>query len=269
MPGGVQGLDRYKYTVNNPINYVDPSGHKECVTGTDRAGSCLDPAGLAYVLLKDYGFIVDDSFSDKDKLKILLEARKIEKYVDTLTGDNGQCWMDKNLSGTVFEPWDGHSGDAQAMPGWYFLQPGANRVQLGSRFAVEQAVHELGHVWDMNTGVTGLQGIVGGVADALNTFIGGNVADPGFDCRYCQTKDEQTGEYILDPNIPDSMVIGNIEVNTWFVGNSYANGSTADYLAETFMYNVYGKPGVPMPASAFVNSMIISQAASCSGEVPQ
>ena len=27
VPGGVQGLDRYAYTNNAPINYVDPSGH--------------------------------------------------------------------------------------------------------------------------------------------------------------------------------------------------------------------------------------------------
>ena len=27
IPGGVQGLDRYAYTNNNPIKYVDPTGH--------------------------------------------------------------------------------------------------------------------------------------------------------------------------------------------------------------------------------------------------
>jgi RHS repeat-associated protein len=28
VPGGVQGLDRYAYTANNPVRYVDPSGHQ-------------------------------------------------------------------------------------------------------------------------------------------------------------------------------------------------------------------------------------------------
>ena len=28
MPGGVQGLDRYAYVNNSPMNYVDPSGHE-------------------------------------------------------------------------------------------------------------------------------------------------------------------------------------------------------------------------------------------------
>ncbi|MFZ5887377.1 MAG: RHS repeat-associated core domain-containing protein, partial [Chloroflexota bacterium] len=27
VPGGVQGLDRYAYVFNNPLAYVDPSGH--------------------------------------------------------------------------------------------------------------------------------------------------------------------------------------------------------------------------------------------------
>lgn len=36
IPGGVQGLDRYAYVNNSPINYVDPSGHDPwyCDTAT-------------------------------------------------------------------------------------------------------------------------------------------------------------------------------------------------------------------------------------------
>ena len=34
VPGGVQGLDRYAYVNNSPINYVDPSGHE--------SGNCYD-----------------------------------------------------------------------------------------------------------------------------------------------------------------------------------------------------------------------------------
>jgi RHS repeat-associated protein len=30
IPAGVQGLDRYAYTFNNPIVYVDPTGHMPC-----------------------------------------------------------------------------------------------------------------------------------------------------------------------------------------------------------------------------------------------
>ena len=30
VPGGMQGLDRYAYTFNNPLKYTDPSGHEIC-----------------------------------------------------------------------------------------------------------------------------------------------------------------------------------------------------------------------------------------------
>ena len=36
VPGGVQGLDKYAYTGNNPIRYTDPSGHETC----DADGNC-------------------------------------------------------------------------------------------------------------------------------------------------------------------------------------------------------------------------------------
>jgi len=30
VPGGIQGLDRYAYTTNNPLRYTDPTGHRNC-----------------------------------------------------------------------------------------------------------------------------------------------------------------------------------------------------------------------------------------------
>ena len=44
VPGGVQGFDRYAYTFNNPVNYVDPSGHDVC---TDD-GYCGKLSDIAY-----------------------------------------------------------------------------------------------------------------------------------------------------------------------------------------------------------------------------
>ncbi len=41
VPGGVQGYDRYTYGSNNPVRYIDPSGHESCEE-TDDAGNCID-----------------------------------------------------------------------------------------------------------------------------------------------------------------------------------------------------------------------------------
>lgn len=39
-PGSSQGYNRYTYSNNNPINYTDPSGHKECDAQNDGRDSC-------------------------------------------------------------------------------------------------------------------------------------------------------------------------------------------------------------------------------------
>ena len=41
IPPGVQGLDRYAYVNNSPMNYVDPSGHVPC----DEEGICYNQNG--------------------------------------------------------------------------------------------------------------------------------------------------------------------------------------------------------------------------------
>lgn len=92
--------------------------------------------------------------------------------------------------------------------------------------------HEFGHVWDASTGNLSLQGIVGGVADQLNTYIGGTVV-------------EQNGSRFAGGSgndyIPDNYI--------WksdFNGN-YGNNSTADYLCETFNALIYEPDAIPAP----------------------
>jgi RHS repeat-associated protein len=47
VPGGIQGLDRYAYTANNPLKYIDPSGHDYCESNYADPVECaeIDPDG--------------------------------------------------------------------------------------------------------------------------------------------------------------------------------------------------------------------------------
>jgi RHS repeat-associated protein len=38
VPAGVQGLDRYAYVNNSPMNFIDPSGHRSCSTRQANTG---------------------------------------------------------------------------------------------------------------------------------------------------------------------------------------------------------------------------------------
>jgi RHS repeat-associated protein len=45
VPGGVQGLDRYAYANNNPLRYIDPSGHSYCSSKYALKEDCEDASG--------------------------------------------------------------------------------------------------------------------------------------------------------------------------------------------------------------------------------
>jgi len=76
MPGGVQGWDRYAYTANNPVRYVDPTGHITC-TDDGYCGS-LNSASYWNRVIKDLSFSYGITFSGKwkqeDKLAALTGA---------------------------------------------------------------------------------------------------------------------------------------------------------------------------------------------------
>jgi RHS repeat-associated protein len=54
IPGGVQGLDRYAYANNDPVNFIDPSGHRAC-DDTDANGSCISYDEIENEVQNPYG----------------------------------------------------------------------------------------------------------------------------------------------------------------------------------------------------------------------
>ena len=89
-----------------------------------------------------------------------------------------------------------------------------------------------------------LQGIKYGVADQLNTFVGGNIiATDG--CRFC---DDTGAKHI--PNVLEFTAPGS---------NPYGNNSTADYLADSFAYSIFNPEYVPFGVTWWINTTIISE----------
>jgi len=67
-PYNPQDWDRYSYTRNNPINYVDPTGHKACSSDGDTFDTCTDPLDTpASVLAQEFGINFDGDWSESNQ----------------------------------------------------------------------------------------------------------------------------------------------------------------------------------------------------------
>ncbi len=88
-PGGPQGLNRYSYVANNPINFNDPTGHNEecglgqlgCKNGVYTAPS--DQTGSLDRVIASFGITTSGDFSRKEKWAILRAARLVgDKFTE-------------------------------------------------------------------------------------------------------------------------------------------------------------------------------------------
>jgi hypothetical protein len=162
--------------------------------------------------------------------------------VDDLTGGSGLDWMQKYLGGVNINHIN--SNRDSTLPGF-----GSTTINLFGGWLSQDGgarwlAHELGHVWDINTG---LFGIYGGVADQLNAEIGGYRMSNPFSCPFC-----------------DSSGFDKIPVEHQYVPSAaYGNNSTADYLAESFALTIYPGSGPQIPAGVqdWVEGQILSETA--------
>jgi len=261
VPGGVQGLDRYAYANNSPIKYTDPTGHdpsNQCGGNSSCMGWYSEQINTLKETIKtDYGWDIQGDDWTLDELNTIYNTgQDIETYVDGLTGSKGQAWMNAYLGGTTIQHWSGPGN--QTLPGWV-PTVGNNTIYLQKGgYDTHWFAHELGHIWDINSG-RGICacGAIGGVGDDLNKYIGGNIA---------KTRSSRYDNYWgkpADSHIP-SGIVGGLQIIQFdpSVANGYGNGSTADYLAESFSWNVMDRQNVPIVASVWVDQAIIAQAAS-------
>ncbi|MBI5351758.1 MAG: hypothetical protein HZB50_03885 [Chloroflexi bacterium] len=104
VPGGVQGLDRYAYVNNSPLNYVDPSGHSECNTQEDCADSGTTPYGFRKVPSWWYPI-------DSDPNKLTEDGENARWIYDQYGGD-----LDSMLTELQYRELAGWYDNPQAYP---------------------------------------------------------------------------------------------------------------------------------------------------------
>jgi RHS repeat-associated protein len=232
VPGGIQGLDRYAYTANNPLRYIDPSGHDYCESSNADPEDCrqVDPNGdgksdydTIYILENYYGVTLSDGFSTREISAIYAAVQAVgAKFSQEIGGGytSGEVFMQ------VFEYLIISSGCSIAECGTVGgITDGAHyirfsRLDAGFMRARNNVVHELGHAFN-NLFATGYQ-----PADALGQTQSRNPDFPNrldFPLNY--------DEYWTGPN---SGFASGQNVYTWQMSYALA-GSTSEEFADQFL----------------------------------
>ena len=92
-PGNPQSLNRYGYVRNNPLKYIDPTGHREieCEPGTsgcDLNGRQTTPYDLTSYLARSM-----TAHGEDPRLKHIADGINAEMVYMTLGGDGGLAWL--------------------------------------------------------------------------------------------------------------------------------------------------------------------------------
>jgi len=165
------GLNRYSYVGNNPINATDPSGNDACDSGSDKYKEVCNRLGLGYDPggLKDWA---DESlahlsmwlgrnikfegfFWNEAKLQIVMEGldrvnNAFEGKTDKILGIGVYGVLSFNLGGTVGVGTVGLGENKVNLNNDQFTFDGPNENHR--QFLIETVVHELGHVADRTAG---------------------------------------------------------------------------------------------------------------------
>ncbi len=220
--------DRYSYARNNPTNYIDPTGNKPCDGNNTSPDQCngITQEDLLQVLHTVYRWNVVGNWTKNELYKIIDTGNYIEQGIDLLTNGNGKGWMYSKMSNVTFV----HT--PQVDTALAFIGNKFNKgvpidgITLNSTFVLiaqngivqYQLVHELGHVWDINSGNGNCPSTWcgGGPADELTVYAGGD---------------------------PDGTrwTNGTSGMPQWSsdIHNGYGNHSTADYFAESFEWMLF------------------------------
>jgi len=257
-----QAYDRYSYSRNNPVIFVDPSGHIPTCSLPDGEGGCFQSISqkITSNLGSRYGLSFRGSWTAQELAPIVQAMAEISNYVGGLNGGHGDEWVRKyiggatfrhgTLEGDVIRPFESYAVGRIISPIGYgensYVFP-HNRVSLGwgyetSSDPVSHVRHELGHVVDNRMGGIFPAAVFGGgAADALMEYSSGMPAS------------DFPAKYIF-------RFFGGAPVEDWPQNQGrisrYGNNSIADYFATTFDLTISNSSAVPSIARMWMNSFL-------------
>jgi RHS repeat-associated protein len=181
-PTNPQSFNRYSYVLNNPLRFVDPTGH--CAQTDDACWALADN------LYQQYGWYIEGVWSI-DEVSLFLQAGEaLAAWFAQNGGGDAMGRLRSVFGGTVFKHADfiGHALNAHHVRG--------STIFLLDNFDLAIVIHELGHVLDNRLGFgwpIGSALFGGGPGDDMARALGANPRSCGWirsNCAGYRTSNE-------------------------------------------------------------------------------
>jgi RHS repeat-associated protein len=220
VPGGVQGLDRYAYSYNNPVKYKDPSGRLSCDAAHVAEGDCSDVTIIN--LIGEYNVTVTGDWNPLEGWNLLqaLDAMG-SKLADSMVGEHTSSEAFQSVYTSMeFNMWDGQCErcwgrslgvhEIRFYRHYTYTDTLGNDFILDTKIRAQLVVHELGH--SLEFAITDAGG------KAPSTFLKTDMAEDRDGLAGPQWVMQQS-EDISATEIYADMVIGWV-YNIWYTGDN-------------------------------------------------